>query len=81
MEYLDTNILVRYLTQDDADQSARAYAFLQEVEQGARSVAMTEAALAEVIYVLSSKKLYHLPVLRLSNDSFRCHAQKLTARL
>ena len=61
MEYLDPNILIRYLTKDDADQSARAYAFLQEVELGARSVAMTEAALAEVIYVLSSKRLYHLP--------------------
>jgi predicted nucleic acid-binding protein len=34
MEYLDTNILVRYLTKDDPEKSAKAYAFLQEVEQG-----------------------------------------------
>ena len=60
MEYLDTNIIVCYLTQDDPEKAAKAYSFLQEVEQGARTVAMTETALVEVIYVLSSKKLYHL---------------------
>jgi predicted nucleic acid-binding protein len=61
MEYLDANVLVRYLTKDDPHLAARAYAFLQEVEQGERIVAMTEAVLAEVIYVLSSKNLYALP--------------------
>ena len=61
MEYLDTNILVRYLTKDDPEKAARAYAFLQEVEQGARTVAMTEAGFAEVVFVLSSKRLYHIP--------------------
>src|SRR5260370_38857467 len=61
MEYFDTNILVRYLTKDDPEKAARAYAFLQEVEQGARVVAMTEAVFAEVVFVLSSKRLYHIP--------------------
>ena len=61
MEYLDTNVLVRYLTKDDPDLAARAYAVLQEVEQGTRPIFMIEAVLAEVIYVLSSKKLYNIP--------------------
>jgi len=61
MEYLDTSIIVCYLTQDDPEKSARAYALLREVEQGARTVSITEIAFAEVIYVLSSKKLYNLP--------------------
>lgn len=61
MEYLDTNVLVRYLTKDDPDLAARSYAVLQEVEQGTRPVFITEAVLAEVIYVLSSKKLYNIP--------------------
>ncbi len=60
MEYLDTNIIVYYLTQDDPEKAAKAYSLLQEVEQGSRTVAMTETALVEVIYVLSSKQLYHL---------------------
>src|SRR2546423_14422563 len=61
MEYLDANVIIRFLTKDDPDQSERAYAVLQEVEQGTRPVFLTEAGLAEVISVLSSKKLYHLP--------------------
>lgn len=61
MEYLDTNIIVCYFTQDDPEKAARAYAFLQEVEQGARTVAMTEAVFAEVTFVLSSKRLYNIP--------------------
>lgn len=61
MEYLDANVLVRYLTKDDPDLAARAYAFLQEVEQGERTVAIPEAVFAEVIYVRSSKNLYALP--------------------
>ncbi len=61
MEYLDTNIILRYLLKDDPDKAARAYALLQEVEQGNRTVATTEAVIAEVIYVLSSKRTYNLP--------------------
>ena len=67
MEYLDTNVLVRYLTKDDPDLAARAYEILQEVEQGTRPIFMTEAVLAEVIYVLSSKKLYNIPRSTLSH--------------
>lgn len=32
--FLDANVLLRYLTQDDSDKAARAHAFLQQVEQG-----------------------------------------------
>src|SRR5436309_2002615 len=60
MEYIDTNILVRSLSQDDPEKAARTDALLQEVQQGRRMVATTEAVIAEVIYVLSSKKTYHL---------------------
>ncbi len=61
MEYLDTNIILRYLIKDDPDKAARAYALLQQVEQGNRIVATTEAVIAEVIYVLASKKTYNVP--------------------
>jgi len=60
MDYIDTNILVRSLSQDDPEKAARTDALLQEVEQGRRLVATTEAVIAEVIYVLSSKKTYHM---------------------
>ena len=61
MEYIDTNIILRYLIKDDAEKAERAYALLQEVEQGNRIVATTEAVIAEVIYVLASKRTYHVP--------------------
>jgi predicted nucleic acid-binding protein len=60
-EFLDTNIIIRYLTQDNPDQSRRAYNLLQQVETGALVVTTSEAVLVEVVYVLSSKTLYNFP--------------------
>jgi predicted nucleic acid-binding protein len=59
--FLDTNIIIRYLTQDNPAQGQRAYAFLQQVEQGSVEVTTTEAVIAEVVHVLSSKVLYGVP--------------------
>lgn len=61
MRFLDANVFLRYLTQDNPDQSVRAYAFLQKVEKGEMTATTTEAVLAEVVYVLSSKTLYNVP--------------------
>ncbi len=61
MRFLDANVLLRYLTKDHPDHSQRAYAFLQRVETGEIEATITEAVLAEVVHVLSSKTLYNLP--------------------
>ncbi|MGI8550392.1 MAG: PIN domain-containing protein [Dehalococcoidia bacterium] len=61
MTTLDTNIIVRYLTQDEPDQSRRARTVFEEVEAGRRTVNLIEAVLVETEQVLSSKNLYHLP--------------------
>ncbi len=61
LAFLDTNILIRYLTRDDPDKAACAYHLLQEVERGNQRVTTTEAVVAEVVYVLSSKTLYAVP--------------------
>lgn len=61
MVFLDTNILIRYLTKDDPEKAARAYAFLLQVEQGTTLATTAEAVIAEVVYVLSSKTLYNVP--------------------
>jgi predicted nucleic acid-binding protein len=61
MKFLDTNVIIRYLTRDDPEKAARAYAFLQEVEKGNEVVTTTEAVIAEVVHVLSSKRLYNYP--------------------
>jgi uncharacterized protein len=64
--FLDTNILIRYLTQDNPDQGRRAYAILQQVEVGTLHVTTSEAVITEVVYILSSKALYNVarPVIR-----------------
>lgn len=61
MKFLDTNIILRYLTKDDPEKAARAYAFLQEVEKGSEMVTTTEAVITEIVHVLSSKRLYNYP--------------------
>ena len=61
MEYLDTNVILRYLTQDDPRQAEQARLFLEQVEAGATTVTTSEAVIVEVVYVLSSRALYNLP--------------------
>lgn len=61
LPFLDTNIVIRYLTQDDPDQSARAKALLDQVEAGELQVTTSETVLGELVFVLSSKRLYNLP--------------------
>lgn len=58
--FLDTNIIIRYLTQDNPDQSQRARKLFEEVEQGEITLATTEAVITETVHVLSSKALYNL---------------------
>ena len=64
--FLDTNILIRYLTQDNPDQGRRAYAILQQIEDGALHVMTSEAVITEIVHILSSKALYNVarPVIR-----------------
>lgn len=59
--YLDTNVIIRYLTQDNPDQSQRARNLFEAVERGDVTLITTEAVITETVHVLSSKALYNLP--------------------
>ena len=61
MAVLDSNVLLRYLTDDNADHAERALHLLQRIDAGERSVLLTEGVLIETVQVLSSKRLYDLP--------------------
>jgi predicted nucleic acid-binding protein len=65
---LDTNIIIRHVTADDAELSRRARAFLEQVETGAEEVLLTEGVLVEAVQVLSSRALYHLPRAEIARD-------------
>ena len=58
---LDTNIIIRHLTQDDPQQAERARAFLKRVEAGTDVVLLTEGVLVEAVQVLSSRTMYNRP--------------------
>jgi len=58
---LDTNVIIRDLTQDEPQLSQRAHAFLKRVEAGTETVLLTEGVLVEAVQVLSSRVLYNRP--------------------
>lgn len=55
---LDTNVILRHLLADDADQSPRATAFLDQVEQAGLRVRTTDIVVFEVVFTLERR--YHL---------------------
>lgn len=54
--FLDTNILLRHLTQDDPVQSKASTALLRHVEQGEEVVITSELVVAEAVFILQSKR-------------------------
>lgn len=49
---LDTNVLVRYLTQDDAPQARRANAVVAEATSSGQRLYLTAVVLCELVWVL-----------------------------
>ena len=54
-QFVDTNIFIRYLTQDDADKYQACYQLFKQAEQNQVSLNTSESVLAEVVFVLESK--------------------------
>ena len=50
--FLDTNVLLRHVLQDNLDHSPRASAFLQRVEDGEISVATADTVVFEAVFTL-----------------------------
>jgi predicted nucleic acid-binding protein len=58
--FLDTNILLRHILNDEPRQSPACRALIERIEQGSVSVWTSDLAIAEVVWVLSSTRLYNL---------------------
>jgi predicted nucleic-acid-binding protein len=56
---IDTNVLVRYLTEDDPAQARRAAAVIEEARSGRRRLLIQPVVLCELVWVLESA--YELP--------------------
>jgi predicted nucleic acid-binding protein len=70
MIFLDANIFLRYLIEPDGpDNQARheiAAALFEAIELGKEEATTSEAVLAEVAYILASKRQYNLPTVEIA---------------
>ncbi len=58
--FVDTDVIIRLLTNDDPVKQAKAVQLFQTVETGKISLAAPDTVIADAVYVLSSPRLYHL---------------------
>ncbi len=59
MQYIDANIFLRFLTRDDPKKSEACYRLFEEADRGKKTLYTTESVVAEVVYILQSKKLFN----------------------
>jgi predicted nucleic acid-binding protein len=58
--FLDSNILICHLTDIHSEYSRACFALIQAIERGEMTVWTSDLVIAEVVFVLSSKKTYAL---------------------
>jgi predicted nucleic-acid-binding protein len=58
--FIDTDIIIRFLTGDDQEKQAAASTLFEQFEQGLLTIAAPDTVIADAVYVLSSPRLYHL---------------------
>ncbi len=58
MRFLDTNVIIRYLTGDDPEKERASGALLGRLDRGEEEVMSSESVIAEVVYVLTSRAHY-----------------------
>lgn len=61
MQFVDANIFIRHLTRDDPEKAQSCFDLFKQAQRREIALITTEAVIAEVVYVLSSKVLYNLP--------------------
>lgn len=61
IEFLDTNVVIRYVTRDDPERARQADELFRAVRAGARQLTTGEGVLVEIVQVLSSPRLYNRP--------------------
>ena len=59
LPFLDTNILLRHLSQDHPDHSPRATALLKQVEDGKLRLRLSDLVIAETVFTL--ERSYKVP--------------------
>lgn len=60
MHFVDTNIFLRHLTNDDPVKARKCLELFQKAKSNQTQLTTSESVIAEVVYLLSSKKVYNL---------------------
>lgn len=60
-QFVDTNVFLRHLTKDDPQKARACFELFKKAERDEVALTTSEAIIAEVVYVLSSKRTYNLP--------------------
>lgn len=60
MQFIDANIFIRHLTRDDPEKARACFELFQRAQRNEIALITSESVIAEVVYVLSSKRLYNL---------------------
>lgn len=58
--FIDTDVIIRFLTGDDPKKQTAAAALFEQVEQGLLTIHAPDTVIADAVYVLSSPRLYHI---------------------
>jgi predicted nucleic acid-binding protein len=61
MQFIDANVFIRHLTRDDPKKAQACLELFQQAQKKEIILITSESVIAEVVYVLSSKRLYNLP--------------------
>ena len=67
MRFLDTNVVLRYLTRDDKAKAADCHELFQRIQRGEEELFTCEAIVCEAAYVLSSPRAPY----RLTHEEIR----------
>lgn len=60
MRFVDTNLFIRFLTQDDLKKAEACFELFKSAQSGSIKFETTETVIAEIVYILSSRRLYNL---------------------
>lgn len=59
MEFVDTNVFIRFLTGDDPAKAQQCKELFERANRGEVELTTSESVIAEIVFILSSKRLYN----------------------
>jgi len=60
MQFIDANIILRFLTRDDLAKAERVKVLLERADRGETELTTSESVICELVFVLCSPRLYNL---------------------